>query len=446
MTRRRFFGLLLPAVVLVATACGQSGALGVAPVPGGPTPAPGPTAPPGTTATYYVGPAGSDTNDCSVTRRCREISRALTLVRAGDTIDVADGSYRGFDVRNLNGTIGRPITIIARGRNAVITATTDRPDNRDNVFITMSAYIIVDGIRTFSAPRAGLRVDQSPSVTIRNSVFGNNTRWGLFTDFSDDLLIEGNEAYGSMMEHGIYVSNSGDRPVVRGNTVHDNAASGIQLNADVTQGGDGLITGALIENNIIYNNGRSGGAALNLDGVQSSMVRNNIFYNNHASGIAAFRIDGAQGPRGLNIYHNTIDMPADGRYALRLTDTTGRNTIRNNIFYNQNAARGGISFNTPADVANADSDYNVFFGGAAAVTPDDGTTRYTLAEWQARGFDLNSLTGTLAALFMSPGVDYHLRPGSPAIDRGQRLTEVTIDFEGNIRPRGTTSDIGADEF
>lgn len=440
MTLRSFPAYLVLLVLLLATACGQTGILGSVPIPpAGPTPAPG------TASTYYVDPSGNDANDCSVTRPCREIRRPLTLVRAGDTITVADGTYRGFDVRNVNGLTGRPIIILARGRNAVVTATTDRPDNRDNIFVTVSSFIVIDGLRTFSAPRAGLRVDQSPNVTIRNCVFGNNTRWGMFTDFSDDLLIENNEAYGSAMEHGIYVSNSGDRPVVRGNTVHDNAASGIQLNADATQGGDGLITGAVIENNVIYNNGRAGGAALNLDGVQNSMVRNNIFYNNHASGIAAFRIDGAQGPRGLQIYHNTIDMPADGRYALRLTDTTGRSTIRNNILYSQNTSRGGISFNTAADAANADSDYNVF-GGAAAVTPDDGTTRYTLAEWQARGFELNSLTATLAALFVSPGVDYHLRAGAPAIDRGQRLVDVTVDFEGQIRPRGATSDIGADEF
>jgi leucyl-tRNA synthetase len=39
--------------------------------------------------------------------------------------------------------------------------------------------------------------------------------WGLFTGFVDDLLIEDNEASRSAQQHGIYVSNSGDRPVVR---------------------------------------------------------------------------------------------------------------------------------------------------------------------------------------------------------------------------------------
>jgi parallel beta-helix repeat protein len=86
------------------------------------------------------------------------------------------------------------------------------------------------------------------------------------------LLLENNECFGSVAEHGIYVSNSGDRPVLRRNRVHDNNASGIQLNADLSAGGDGIITGALIEANVIYNNGTGGGAAINLDGVQNSIV------------------------------------------------------------------------------------------------------------------------------------------------------------------------------
>ena len=37
-------------------------------------------------------------------------------------------------------------------------------------------------------------------------------------------------------EHGIYVSNSGDRPIIRGNLVHDNHANGIHMNGDAQPG------------------------------------------------------------------------------------------------------------------------------------------------------------------------------------------------------------------
>ena len=89
----------------------------------------------------------------------------------------------------------------------------------------------------------------------------------------------------------MYLSNSGDRPVVRGNVAHDNAASGIQLNADATMGGDGIIEG-----NVIYGNGVLGGASINLGGVEDSVIRNNLVHDAHASGIALFQNGGASAP------------------------------------------------------------------------------------------------------------------------------------------------------
>jgi parallel beta-helix repeat protein len=394
-------------------------------------------------STYYVSPSGNDANPCSLALPCREIRQPLTFVGAGDTILVADGSYLGFDVFDIHGAPGAPVTIQAQGTGAVVLVTTDRPDNRDTIFITFSSYIVVDGLRAFTANRAAVRVDQSPSVTVRNGVFGDNTTWGIFTDFSDDLLLEGNECYGSVEEHGIYVSNSGDRPVVRANRVHDNNASGIQLNADLSAGGDGIITDATIENNVIHGNGVAGGAAINLDGVQDSVVRNNLLYDNHATGIVNYMGDGAEGPRGMRILHNTVDQAPDARWGLLIWNTTGPNFVRNNILYNRNPNRGGITYLDPVvDVANTDSDHNIM----DLVTPDDGQTVYTLAEWQALGHEPHSLSVPLASLFVDPdGGDYHLAAASPAIDAGQTLAEVPVDIEGNPRPAGPASDIGAYE-
>jgi len=59
----------------------------------------------------------------------------------------------------------------------------------------------------------------------------------------------------SQAEHGIYVGNSGDRPVIRRNVVWGNNANGIHMNGDLSQGGDGIISGAIVEGNIIHDNG-----------------------------------------------------------------------------------------------------------------------------------------------------------------------------------------------
>jgi len=398
----------------------------------------------GNGASWYVSPSGNDSNSCAQTSPCRQISRALNIVQPGDTIFVADGTYNAFTVDSLNGTAANPITIQALGQNAQILPLSGV---RDTIFVTFSSYIVLDGLRSFNANRAGVRIDNSPNVTVQNGVYGNNAEWGIFTDFSDHLLIRNNECYGSVAQHGIYVSNSGDWPIVRANWLHDNAGAGVQLNADASQGGDGIITGALIEDNVIYNNGSAGGGAINLDGVQYSTIQNNLLYNNHASGITMFQQDGAAGPVGDLVYNNTIDMASDGRWGLRVDSTVGGNTVRDNIFYNENPNHGGIDFTNATDIANTDSDHNIFGGGNVAITPDDGSTFYTLAQWQAQGHEAHSFVATLASLFVNPSSgNYHLLAGSPAIDHGQTLAAVTTDLDRNKRPQGTASDIGCYEF
>ncbi len=403
-------------------------------------------------STYYVSPKGKDTNMCTEKQPCREIRKALTLVKAGDIVFVTNGKYKGFDLKSINGTTDAPITIKAQGTDVEIMTTTDRVDNRDTVHIgPSSSYIVLDGIRSFNANRAAVRVDASSHITIKNSIFGNNAKWGIFTNHSDDLLIENNETYGSKVEHGIYVSNSGDRPVIRGNRSHDNYICGIHMNGDVSQGGDGIISGAIVENNIVYNNGRGGGAGINMDGTQDTIVRNNILYNNHAGGITMYKIDAAQGPKNNQVYHNTIDMASDGRYDVLVSQSNGSNSIHNNILYTRNKSRGGILYKAMPDVTNTDSAYNIF-GGAPYITSDDGATRIRLTDWQAQGRESHSFISEITGLVMQPyneiinAVNYHLKKGSPAIDAGQLLPNVMVDFENNKRPIGTSSDIGADEF
>lgn len=402
----------------------------------------------------FVAPSGNDGTQCTQSSPCRQIRRALELVQPGDTILAADGQYLGFTASNINGTAEQPITIRAQSSGVEIIPTTDRGTygDRDNIYITFCQYLIIDGLRTFNAPRAGMRVDASHNITVKNGVFGNNYKWGIFTNHANNLVLEYNETYGSQDEHGIYFSNSGDNPTIRGNISHDNNANGIHMNGDLSAGshggvvGDGIISGALVENNIIYNNGSGGGAGINMDGVQDSTIRNNVLYNNSASGITAYRIDGGAGPKNLEIYHNTIDMASRSRYAIQVSQTTGQITIRNNILYARDSRRGGLAYGTDADVPNVDSDYNIF-GGTAVIALNDWTVRHTLAEWQQDGHESNSFTATLDALFRnSSQQDYHLKDTSPAIDKGQTLSSVTKDRDGNSRPAGSSSDNGAYEF
>jgi hypothetical protein len=393
-------------------------------------------------ADYYVSGTGNDASSGSETAPFRQIRRALQVVTTGDTVLVSDGEYLGFDVR-LNATAAAPVTVRALGSGAIVVPTSDRADNRDTIHIAYSSHVILDGLRSFQANRAAVRVNSSQRITIRNGVFGNNRYWGIFTNHSDDLLIENNECYGSVAEHGIYTSNSGDRPVLRGNRCHDNYGCGIHMNADLSAGGDGVITGAVVENNRIYRNGQGGGAGINMDGVQESVVRNNLVFNNLGSGIALFRQDGAAGPRGVQVLHNTVDMPSTGRWALLVGSAADTNYVRNNILLNRGTFRGGLNFGSLTDASLTDSNYNLL----DRVSTDGGQTAISLSQWQSQGHEPYSLSAAPASLFVDPAAgDYHLLATAPAVDAGQALPNVPVDLDGQPRPAGTAPDIGCYEY
>ncbi len=390
--------------------------------------------------TYYVATTGSDGPGCgTIASPCRTIQYAANLVAAGDTVLIAPGTYAGGITVETGGTAGQPITFRANGTGVVINGS---GGERDAFFITWADYIIVEGLTIQNATRAGMRIDNSHHVTVRNCTFANNGTWGLFTDFSDYTTVEDCESYGAVEEHGIYISNSSDYPTIRGNRLHHNNGCGLHMNGDISMGGDGIISYALVEDNIIYENGAGGGSGINMDGVTHSLIRNNLLYDNHASGISIYQIDGGSGSHDNRVLNNTIVMASNGRWGINIPGTGDTNNkLFNNIIYNYHSWRGSITIGSPT-LAGFESDYNVVMDRFSA---DGGNTRITLAQWRALGYDQHSIIATPTQLFISTD-DYHLKAGSPAINRGTLLADVTDDLEGNPRPVGPTHDIGAYEY
>jgi hypothetical protein len=255
-------------------------------------------------------------------------------------------------------------------------------------------------------------------------------------------LIEGNETFGSIDEHGIYVSNSGDSPVIRGNLIHDNNANGIHMNGDLSQGGDGIISLALVEGNVIFNNGVAGGSGINCDGVQNSRFINNLIYSSHASGISLYQIDGGGPSTNNTVVNNTVVIADDGRWALNIQNASSGNNAFNNIFLSEHPTRGSIDISADS-LVDFSSDYNV----VVDVLSNDGNF-VSLADWQsATGQDAHSLAATLAEVFVDPaGANYHLLATGPAVNAGTDLEAPLTDLDGNIRPVDGAFDIGAYEY
>jgi parallel beta-helix repeat protein len=376
---------------------------------------------------------------------------------------VRSGTYAGCRIRN-SGTPAAPKTL-ARDVGAAVVINTPGPQNSHSSLIEIEngsgsevTDWIVDGLEAASSPHHGIDIRITNRITIRNCYAHHAAPGdGIFLAFASHPVIENNEVSFNA-EHGIYHSNSADYPTIRGNRSHHNNGGGIQLNADYsskcpcgTTVRDGIISFALLENNVIYENGVSGGSAINWDGVDDSVILNNLIYDNHAFGISLFSTDGSHGSSRNKVYNNTIVMALNGRWAVNIPKSKGNggspvgNIVKNNILYTERADKGAITvYSTAAGVLT--SDYNVVVdrfstNGGTSVTS-------TLAQWKALGFDAHSFVSTAAALFVDPATkNYQLKTGSPAIDAGVNLSpDVVADINGFPRPQRTAYDIGCYEM
>ena len=80
-------------------------------------------------------------------------------------------------------------------------------------------------------------------------------------------------------------------------------------------------------------------------------------------------------------------------------------------------------------VVHLSVDYTDFYGNSPSYTPTGTNNR------------------TMNPEFVDPiNGDFHLSPGSPAIDAGVSLSDVSADIDGHGRPFGGGFDRGADEY
>ena len=350
--------------------------------------------------TYFVSNSGDDSNDgLTLANAFETLQYAADIVIAGDSVLVENGAYTGFALWN-GGTSSEPIVFKASGNNVLINAPCS---TSDGINIENANYVTIDGFIVNDQPRNGIRLALANHCIVRNNSCDNNYERGIFTAFTDDFLIEYNVCTNSIDEHGIYVSNSSDRPIIRFNECFGNNNIGIHMNGDLSAGGDGIISDAQVYGNILHDNNLAAG--LNMDGVENPLIYNNLIYNNHnAQGIALFQQDGAIPSRGAKIYNNTIIVPDDGRWGILVN--TGSNVgteIFNNIIINLHSWRGCISTESTDQFS---SDYNIL--NDKLSNQGDGST-ISFSEWQALGLDQHSMiANSLSTIFVDPKLIYRL--------------------------------------
>lgn len=394
-------------------------------------------------AIYEVSPAGNDANAGSAALPWKTLQKAADSVKAGDTVLVNNGTYAGFRVRTSGTAAARILFKSKIKHGAKINAVGPKGDP-DLISVLSASYITIDGFEVFGAPRAGIGVrswftddgsDTRDNIvqncySHENGLPSGGAHDGIFTGFALNFTAQDNICDRNG-EHGIYISNSADRPTLRRNICSNNRACGIQLNADRHTGNgaqDGLISNWLVERNILFGNGTSGGAAINLDGDINGICRNNLIYNNLSTGIALYSIDGALASRNNIIVNNTIYNPNSRRAAIYLDNGANNNVVFNNILLSSKGIEA-------AAVSGFAHDYNI-------VSSFVGATK-------AAHETIVSLSNASALFKNAAGNDFHLSPTSLAREKGVASfagrSAMPGDLEGNFRPAGAAFDIGCYE-
>ena len=394
--------------------------------------------------TYYVSTSGDDSwSGTSPDSAFATLQHAADIVTAGDSVLTLDGAYAGFDLRT-SGSQEQPIVFACPGGAVVIDV--ENPVTPDGINIETADWVTIDGFDVIGINRNGVRTALGEHVTIRGCYCEGCYERGIFTAFVDHAVIEYNECCYSQDEHGIYHSNSGDYPLIRHNVCHHNNGCGIHMNGDLSAGGDGIISEAVVECNIVYENGNGGGSGINCDCVIDSEIFDNLLYMNHSSGISLYRIDGATGSTGNQVLNNTVIQPSDGRWCLNINTGSTGNTALNNILLSAHSWRGSICIDASSQ-PGFKSDYNTTEDRMSA---DGGNTVITLSEWQSLGYDPHSqLDPGWGELFVDwQGSDYHLCSGSPAIDSGTDAVSGIVDYDldGVSRPQLLDWDAGGYEY
>ena len=466
------------------------------------------------------------------------LQEAADDARGGDLVAVMPGVYAGFHIGDKpDAGQGRYIHFRAMGEPGEVTINRPAPGKDQNwmVLLQPAHHVIVEGFNIAGATgpgldpvgaRAGIFIDGDFANTSKMAhhlaVIGNFSHnhhsWGLHSTDSHTVLMQDNLFALSCQEHSAYVSDGSDNYVIRRNVFHGSRCSGLQCNLDPLASmqelmrhpafadypaddgtwawakglldlarakfgennfPDGKGVNFIIEDNVVWGNGRGGGGSLNLAALQDSLIQNNLIYANYTTGIAmwdnANPYDAARvapgpsspadiaGPESLSnwgcqrnlVRNNTVLMDVESRPGMVLTHGSWGNHLRNNVIVN--AASMSLEVSN-SSIYMLDSGYNVLGNVIFEDVPDElkaVATALDESNNSAVGVALEAVTGQLADFNFEPWVvieanwwrlnpargDFHPKKDAPLLGgRGDASELPAVDFTGATREN---ADIGA---
>ena len=456
-------------------------------------------------ATWYVGTNGTNVTSCgSSASPCATVNYVLSnKVAVGDTIRVLPGTYTNQGDINFSSGTQRNVTL--RGddpanRPQLLNTTISVNNGVSGVTIS---YLRVRGASAPFDDYVGvINVSEYPTVIDNNEIW--NGGQGVMIRTSQQVTVSNNNIhtlglsgtdYDTMCVLIVNWQNdpipSGYATAIRltGNLLHDCGGDGMQENSWSEAGVQ--FNYLIMDNNTIYNNQEQG---IDTKGTDDFRIYNNDIYGNGYGGIANNSVYGSTarweiynnrihnhlnyaifdqgGGASWKIWNNVIysnvtspqynycavTLPGDsasvfyGNTMVGNTDTSGSlqtcgiadmgsgANIVNNIFYNNGTGsndRGNIRSISGEDAGTPN--YNYVYPtscGSGGQCKTGNNVRSTC-------FQTNNCPGLVGI----GAQDFHLLPGSPAINTGTSLAApYTADHSGAARGQGGGWDLGAYEL
>jgi parallel beta-helix repeat protein len=373
-------------------------------------------------------PSCSDAGTGLLTEPFCTIGAAAGKVQAGQTVQVATGTYPEMVTMVTSGTSAEPISF-----TTAPSATVTVSGQTSGFVISGKSWISVTGFRVTNTTSYGIRVENSAHITLeqnRVSFSGTpvsgSTRAGIRLDNVTDSVVAENTADHNT-DFGIALINGSTGNDVRDNHAFENArqfaraASGIRLTS---------APGNTVHGNVTHHNEDSGIEAY--AGSNNTLFYNNVTYDNGDHGIDNNNVTGQR------IVANTVYRNVTA--GINVEGGSSGATIRNNISVdngiNSPRTRSNIRVDSASTSGTTMNDDLVHLTAPNQVLLIWNSTSYsTLAAFQAatnqegRGIQA-------APMWINPSAgNFHLTGGSPAIDSANSGAsgQPATDANGNGR-------------
>jgi parallel beta-helix repeat protein len=372
-------------------------------------------------------PSCSDAGSGTASQPFCTVGAAARRVSAGQTVQVAAGTYPENVTVPTSGTATAPITFTAASGASVVLS-----GQASGFTISSRSWITVNGFTVTGTSGYGISVTTSAHITLSGNhvsysgqPVSGQTRSGIRLGSVTDSLVSGNTADHNTYA-GIELNNGSTRNEVKANLTFNNArgyeraAPGIRLYA---------APGNVVDGNVSHHNEDSGIEAY--PGSNNTLIYNNVTFNNGDHGIDDLTCTGQRIIANTAYKNVTAGINVEG-------NSTGA-TLANNI----SVDNGIKSPRTHSDIriengstAGTTMDYDLVY----LTVPDtiliwSSTSYSSLAAFRsASGQEAHGIQGDPRWASPSTG-NFHLTAGSPAIDSGNSGAsgQPGADIEGNPR-------------